>query len=160
MCIMKKILTIFAILGMTFCGYTQEPDSIPMPKIKTAFAEIRGIKSGIIGNKITVEIDFGEENFFWGNDGRNRVVDENGKPMKFNTMIDAMNFMGERGWVYTDSYVVTIGNQNIIHWLLSKELEFDKNARGDIKQKRDFKKPKKKKKKPVQDPNDHDDIYH
>ncbi len=35
-------------------------------------------------------------------------------------MVDAMNYMGKRGWEFEQAYVVTIGNQNVYHWLLSK----------------------------------------
>lgn len=161
MCIMKKILILFTMLGMPICVNAQDIDSIPTMKTKTVFAQIMGINKNVlgIGNKISVEIDFGEENFFWGRDGRNEVVDENGKEKKFNTMVDAMNFMGARGWEYTDSYVITVGNQNAIHWLLRKEIGVDDDARGDIKQKRDKIKKKKDNKQRVLHTNDHDDIY-
>lgn len=159
---MKKILIIIAILGLAVTGYAQESDTIPAPKTKTVFAQIMGINKNVlgIGNKISVEIDFGDENNFWGRDGRNEVVDENGKEMKFNTMVDAMNFMGERGWVYTDSYVITVGQQHVIHWLLQKEIGIDEDARGNIKQRRDKIKKKKEKKQPERDRYDHDDIYY
>lgn len=158
---MKKIFIIIAFLGLAITGYAQESDSIPTPKTKTVFAQIMGINKNVlgIGNKISVEIDFGDENNFWGRDGRNEVVDENGKEMKFNTMVDAMNFMGERGWVYTDSYVITVGQQHVIHWLLQKEIGIDEDARGNIKQRRDKIKKKKEKKQPERDRYDHDDIY-
>lgn len=157
---MKKILIVVIILGMAICAYAQKTDSIPSPKTKTVFAQIMGINKNLlgIGNKLSIEIDFGEENSFWGNDGRNEVVDENGKEIKFNTMVDAMNFMGERGWVYTDSYVVTVGKQNVIHWLLRKEIGVDEDSRGTIKQKRD--KIKKKTKKHERNSEELDGIYY
>ena len=157
---MKKILIVVIILGMAICAYAQKTDSISSPKTKTVFAQIMGINKNLlgIGNKLSIEIDFGEENSFWGNDGRNEVVDENGKEIKFNTMVDAMNFMGERGWVYTDSYVVTVGKQNVIHWLLRKEIGVDEEIRGNIKQKRD--KIKKKTKKHERNSEELDGIYY
>lgn len=144
---MKKLFIIITILGLAITGYAQTPDTVPVPKTKTVFAQIMGINKNVlgIGNKISIEIDFGEEKSFWGNDGRNEVVDENGKEMKFNSMVDAMNFMAELGWIYTDCYVVTVAQQNVIHWLLRKEIGLDEDARGNIKQKRDKKKDKKKK---------------
>ncbi len=142
-------------------GYAQETDTIQSTKTKTVFAQIMGINKNVlgIGNKLSVEIDFGEEKNFWGNDGRNEVVDENGKEKKFNSMVDAMNFMGERGWVYTDSYVITVGQQHVIHWLLQKEIGIDEDARGNIKQKRDKIKKKKERKHSNRERNDYDDIY-
>lgn len=158
---MKKILTLIAILCAAISGHAQECDTINQPKTKTVFAQIMGINKNVlgIGNKISVEIDFGEEKNFWGNDGRNEVVDENGKEKKFNSMVDAMNFMGERGWVYTDSYVITVGQQHVIHWLLQKEIGIEEDARGNIKQKRDKIKKKKEQKESVRPRTDYDDIY-
>lgn len=119
----------------------------------TVFCELLGINKNVLGlgNKISVEVDFGDEKNFWGNDGRDVLIDENGKDLKFNSMVDAMNFMGERGWKFEDSYVVTVAKQNVIHWLLSKRIKRGQDARGDMKQKRDNKKKKEKKQ--------HDDNY-
>lgn len=159
---MKKFLFLLAaLMTLAMTGHAQETDTIPAPKTKTVFAQIMGINKNVlgIGNKLSVEIDFGEEKNFWGNDGRNEVVDENGKEKKFNSMVDAMNFMGERGWVYTDSYVITVGQQHVIHWLLQKEIGIDEDARGNIKQKRDKIKKKKEQKSPKRVRNDYDDIY-
>ena len=160
---MKKILTAIAFLCITMCCYAQETDTIPVQETKTVFAQIMGINKNVlgIGNKLSIEIDFGDENNFWGNDGRNELVDENGKELKFNTMVDAMNFMGERGWIYTDSYVITVGKQNVIHWLLRKEIGIDEDASGDIKQKRDKPKKKKQEQKPNEGASkDYDDVYY
>ena len=42
---------------------------------------------------------------------------------KFNSMVDAMNWMGSMGWEFVQAYVVTVGNQNVYHWLLKKNLK-------------------------------------
>ena len=120
----------------------------PEPATRTVFAELLGWSTNVlgIGSSARVEVDFGDESWGWrGNDGRNLLVDENGKSIKFNSMVDAMNFMGARGWKFEASYVVTVAGQNVIHWLMSKEIPIDSDAREGIKQKRDFKKKKEKK---------------
>jgi hypothetical protein len=38
-------------------------------------------------------------------------------------MVDALNYMGEKGWEFVQAYVVTISNQNVYHWLLKKKFE-------------------------------------
>lgn len=82
------------------------------------YCELLG-HSKIFGPKLTVTIDFGQNQ--WQN---NKLVDESGKALSFNSMIDAMNFMGKLGWEFEHAYVVTIGSgssaQNVYHWLLSK----------------------------------------
>lgn len=147
---MKKILLLLAAIMPAFITITAQSqiDSASKEEIEiTVFCELLGINKNVlgIGDKISVQIDFGDEKNFWGNDGRDILVDEDGKDIKFNSMVDAMNFMGERGWKFEDSYVVTIAKQNVIHWLLSKKIKLGEDARGDMIQKRDMKKKKQKK---------------
>lgn len=141
--IMKKV-TLFIML---MCALLAHGQSSNETKTITAFAELLGWNTNILGlkGKVNVEVDFGDESWGWqGNDGRNLLVDEDGKQIKFNSMVDAMNFMGERGWVFEAAYVVTVNNQNVIHWLMSKEIPFDGNAKEGIIQLRDSKKKKNK----------------
>lgn len=53
-------------------------------------------------------------------------------------MVDAMNYMGKRGWEFEQAYVVTIGNQNVYHWLLSKEITQDEAINEDFNTKQTF----------------------
>ena len=52
------------------------------------------------------------------------MVDADGKVQEFNSMVDAMNYMGTLGWEFEQAYVVTVGSgagaSNVYHWLLSK----------------------------------------
>src|SRR5690349_16576694 len=57
----------------------------------------------LLSNKVTIDIDFGEEKSFW-RDTRLKTYD--GKFKKFNTIIDALNFMGKEGWVFINAYPV------------------------------------------------------
>ena len=84
-------------------------------------------KSNFAQTKVTVEIDFGQARKFF--ERNKRLMDKNGKPIKFNSMVDAMNYMGRMGWEFTQAYVVTVGNSNIYHWLLKKKLDNDKSQK-------------------------------
>jgi hypothetical protein len=106
---MKKILiSICAILVGLVC-YGQEK----------VYCEIVGTMKMLSG-KVSVSVDFGQQSYFKDN----RLVDENGDIMTFNSMIDAMNYMSTLGWEFEQAYVVTIGAGNtasdVYHWLLSK----------------------------------------
>lgn len=82
------------------------------------YAEIVGT-SGFLTTKVTVQIDFGQKKSFWNN---NTVLkDEKGNAIKFNSMVDAMNFMGGLGWDFAQAYAITSGNQNVYHFLLKKK---------------------------------------
>jgi hypothetical protein len=65
---------------------------------------------------VTVVIDYGEETKFFSD---NRLRDEEtGKVHAFNSMVDALNYMGSNGWEFVQAYVVTNGQQNVYRWLL------------------------------------------
>ncbi len=152
---MKRFLLILAvILPMMMRAQNEMPGSAQDNDEITTYALILGINKNVlgIGNKISVQIDFGEEKNFWGNDGRDILVDENGKDIKFNSMVDVVNFMGSRGWEFETAYAITMGNQHVYHWLVSKKIKVGENARGDIQQKRDKKKKKNEKNSKVYDP--------
>ena len=75
----------------------------------------------LLSTKVTVEVDFGQQSKFFSD---NRLVDEKGQVVVFNSMVDAMNHMGELGWEFEQAYVVTFGSgsssSSVYHWLLSK----------------------------------------
>lgn len=87
------------------------------------FCELVGMQN-LLGKTI-VSVDFGQVSLFRDN----RMVDENGDVLKFNSMVDAMNYMGALGWDFEQAYIVTIGTgnsrQNVYHWLLSKPYSED-----------------------------------
>jgi hypothetical protein len=78
----------------------------------------------VAGNKpfskgIIIAIDYGQE-FSWGTDSR---VDDplTGKPLKFNSVMAALNFMYSCGWEFQDAYSVTAGNANVYHYLMRRK---------------------------------------
>lgn len=70
--------------------------------------------------KVSVSVDYGEEKGMWY-DPRIRDV-ETGKVQKFNSMVDAINYMEDQGWDFVDAYAVTVSSQNTYHWLLRKKV--------------------------------------
>jgi hypothetical protein len=71
----------------------------------------------LFSNKVTIDIDFGEEKSFWA-DTRMKAFD--GKLKKFNTIIDALNFMGKEGWLFINAYPVRDGSSEIYHYGFKK----------------------------------------
>lgn len=104
------------------------------------YAELLGTGK-LFSNKVLVEIDFGQETKLFDFHDSNRIIDpETGKPKVFNSMVDAMNFMGALGWEFVQAYVVTVANQNVYHWLLKRPVTDKERSdilpmvRGDLKQ--------------------------
>jgi hypothetical protein len=70
-------------------------------------------------SKVSITVDFGEERSLWSDP---RLRDEQtGKVKIFNSMIDALNYMGKDGWEFVQAYVAVNGGQNVYHWLLKKK---------------------------------------
>ncbi len=108
---MKKLLLLCTLAFISFFVKAQtDPQFI--------YCEIVGT-SKMMSNKVTIEIDYGQATSFFAN---NRLRGEDGKPMVFNSMVDAMNMLGNDGWEFAQAYVVTVGQQNVYHWLLKKNV--------------------------------------
>lgn len=124
---MKKILllVIFS-LSCSLAGAQQK-----------VYCELLG-QGKLFSKKVTVTVDFGQNQ--WQN---NKLVDEDGKKIVFNSMIDAMNFMGKLGWEFEQAYVITSGSgasaQNVYHWLLSKYISEGDSIDEGIKTKAQYK---------------------
>lgn len=120
---MKKLLLLvsFLILGLSAFAqdYTPAINDTPVPpKDSYIYCQIVGV-SKLMSNKLVIMIDFGQEAKFFSDQ---RLRDENGKPIVFNSMVDAMNWMGNDGWEFVQAYVVTAGQQNVYNWLLKLDL--------------------------------------
>jgi hypothetical protein len=77
----------------------------------------------LLSNKVTIDIDFGEEKSFWSD---TRLKTEGGKIKKFNTVIDAMNYMCKAGWIFINAFPVRMGETEIYHFAFKKQ--FAKNS--------------------------------
>lgn len=97
---------------------------------KFDYCEIVGT-SKLLSNKVTVEIDFGQATKFFDD---NRYKDENGKVIIFNSMIDAMNYMGKQGWEFVQAYAVTYtNNNNVYHYVLKKKITESLEVKSEVK---------------------------
>jgi hypothetical protein len=50
------------------------------------------------------------------------LTDKEGKPIKFNSMTGAMNYMARRGWEFVQAYISTSNDFETCHWILKKKL--------------------------------------
>jgi hypothetical protein len=116
---MKKNI-IFLVLIVSSIGIYAQNDSTTVDdlRVRTIYCELLGT-SGLT-NKVTVTIDMGEEKGFLGFNTSYIIDETTGKPKKFNSMVDAMNFMGTKGWEFAQAYTITIGSTNVYHFLLKQ----------------------------------------
>lgn len=111
---MKRWILILAVIASCYTVSAQTEER------ETIYCEIVGT-ANLLG-KISVTIDMGEDKGTF-NLNTSYIIDEStGKAKKFNSMVDAMNFMGKKGWKFEQAYIVTSGNTNVYHFLLSQEI--------------------------------------
>jgi hypothetical protein len=72
----------------------------------------------LLSNRVTIDIDFGEEKRVRRD---NRLKTYDGKLRKFNSVIDALNYMGKDGWIFINAYPVSISGTVIYHFAFKKE---------------------------------------
>jgi hypothetical protein len=71
----------------------------------------------LFSNKVTIDINYGEEKSFWRD---NRLKSDEGKIKKFNSVIDALNYIGKDGWLFVNAFPVNIGTSQVYHYGFKK----------------------------------------
>lgn len=90
------------------------------------------VTSKIAQSKVNISIDFGQESKTFDND---TLVDADGKPIEFNSLVDALNYLGERGWDFEQAYQVPSnlkGEPPMCRYLLSKVIDGDESENGFV----------------------------
>lgn len=111
---MKKIILVLFIIPTILIGQVK----IDSLSNKTIYCEIVGTKK-MFSQDVVVSIDYGQKKTFW-NWEKSMITDSVGNVSSFNSMIDAMNYMSSKGWSFVQAYTVTLGNQNVYHYLLTR----------------------------------------
>jgi hypothetical protein len=71
-------------------------------------------------DKVIVSIDYGQDAKMFESQA---IKGPDGKPVNFNSMVSALNFMVENGWMYVNSYPIWNGQSNVYHYLLKRKRE-------------------------------------
>ena len=114
---MKKLIIISVVLLSSIVSEAQT-DTSNVEQYCQVIATPR-----LLSNKVTIDIDFGEEKSFWRD---TRLKTDGGKIKKFNTIIDALNYMGREGWIFINAFPVRMGETEIYHFAFKKQ--FSKNS--------------------------------
>lgn len=117
----KIIFTIaFTLITLT-TAFSQTVNGKPISEIDVEYVQIVGTGK-LLSQKVIIDIDFGQEDKLFSFKDT-QVKDKNGELKTFNSMIDALNFMSENGYEFVSAYALTIGTQNVYHYLLKKREE-------------------------------------
>jgi hypothetical protein len=109
---MKKLLIISIVLLNSIVSNAQT-DTNKVEQYCQIIARPR-----LLSNKVTIDIDYGDEKSFLRD---NRLKTDDGKLKKFNTIIDAMNYMGRERWIFINAYPVRMGDTEIYHFAFKKQ---------------------------------------
>src|SRR5690625_2777076 len=116
---MKNLITI-ALLYLSFSINGQTVNDIPIKDIDTEYIQIIGT-SRALSDKVNIEIDFGQDTKFFGSNKRKKIKYKDGKKIKFNSMVDALNFMSQNGFSFVQAYAFSEEKQNVHHYLMRKQ---------------------------------------
>jgi len=118
---MKEIILTLGLFFLTNVSFAQVNDkNVSGNNPKFVYCEMVGTQK-LFSLKCNIVIDFGENVSIWKDQ---RIKDEvTGKAETFNSMVDGLNYMGEKGWEFAQAYVVTLGQNNVYHWLLKKKID-------------------------------------
>lgn len=73
----------------------------------------------LLSNKVTIDINYGEERSIWKD---NRLRTDEGKLKKFNSVIDAVNYLGKDGWKLVNAFPISTANGPMVyHYVFKKE---------------------------------------
>ena len=84
---------------------------------------------------LKIVFDFGESSVYsiWnGLKSQQKMVDENGKEIDFNSMVDAANYMSEKGWNFQQAYTSFYEGNVIHHWIFYKEADSQEEAGKEL----------------------------
>ena len=104
------------------------------PAAKRVYAQL-SCEQQLFSTKVKVSIDFGQSTSWLSSMSESRLVDRNGKEIKFNSMIDALNYLTQFGWRFAQAYVMPKGNRDDIggttYWILYKDVDdYDQITEG------------------------------
>ncbi|MEK6451982.1 MULTISPECIES: hypothetical protein [unclassified Myroides] len=116
---------------LLFFGYfvqAQTVNNIPLKELDVDYILIVG-EGKLFSDKVNVKIDFGQNTKYFSSKEEMFIRDKDETRIKFNSMVDALNFLSRNGFQFVQAYAITIGNQNVYHYLMRKENDIERLTR-------------------------------
>lgn len=123
---MKKVFIIMMMALMSLCAKAQSVNS-PGEKYPV-YCTIKGYNTWGIGKvKIMLDLGYKVTNY-------ETLIGDDNKQIKFNTMMEAVNYMAKRGWVLDQIFFLSEGmsKQNVANYVLRKEVTSDDQIREGL----------------------------
>ncbi len=111
----KQILAIsiicFMLIGVSLNATAQSDTT------NYKYCEVVGTQ-GLFSRKVSIVIDYGEETSFWAN---RKLKDQSGNVIKFNSMVDVVNYMSSNGWEWDKAFPVSTNSSHVYHFYFKKK---------------------------------------
>ena len=131
---MKKLF-----FTMLFCTLAM----ISFAQKQTFYCEIKGNENEL-STGLKIVLDLGISPVYGGYlaplKGKQKLVDENGDEIKFNSMVDAGNHLSGKGWKFLQAYSSVYGGSCILHWIFCKDASSIEEAMQGLQTKESYKK--------------------
>ena len=127
--VMKKIILILAIIFMAIGAKAQSTIQSEDGKYPV-YCDLKAYNFWGVG-KVKVMLDMGAVSN--GGGSFESLYGEDGKQIKFNTVMAAVNYMAKKGWILDKTYYVTEGaGRAVLHYVLVKRVKNDNEIREGL----------------------------
>jgi hypothetical protein len=94
--------------------------SLPKDSTIEQFCILRLGWGGDLSGKVTIDLDYGQERKLWG---RENILkdDKTGKPRKFNSLADGLNYLGQLGWKLVAAVPIVGDKTSSTDYIFKKE---------------------------------------
>jgi hypothetical protein len=90
----------------------------------------------LLSSKVNIDIDYGNpRKLFSFKD--NRVKDDNGKAKKFNTAVEALNYMSAQGWKLVNAMALSEGGNAVYRYIMRREIVITADEQKRIEEEAD-----------------------
>lgn len=116
---MKTALpTLILLFFISTASSSQTISGVPLKEVDSEYIRISG--SWRINKTLAINIDFGQKNEPF-NTKDNLLLDDDEKPVEFNSIIDAINFLSKNGYELVDTYVIPSETSGYTYHILKKK---------------------------------------
>lgn len=114
---MKAFLLAALLSGSALAGQAQQPVAVAAPARTEEYCQLNAQQK--LNGKVNISIDYGQQQKFFS---RNLFRDSEGRPVEFNSVIDALNWLNSQGWEFINAYVQVEDGSSVSHYVLRRRL--------------------------------------
>lgn len=156
---MKKIILVFICLMMVMSVNAQSE----VIETQETYCMIVATQN-FMSSKCSITIDYGQSTKLIDGSSKMKLVDENGKTVKFNSIMDACNHLASLGWSLVNAYSMVDNKQgSCYHYVFRKTIKKGEqvmfNTKGTKNKTNEEKPQKTNEEKPQKTNKNFDDIY-